>query len=309
MGVALFPEDGDDADGLLRNADSAMYRAKELGKNTFQLCTPGMNSRAVERMSLERGLRRALDREEFVLHFQPLVSLESGHIVGLEALVRWMHPDQGLIQPKTFIPVAEETRLIVPIGEWVLHAACRQLKAWRQDGFQSLRVAVNLSARQFHQQDLPRAVERALEATQLPAEALELEVTESVAMQNVEWTKGVLRSLREMGASVSIDDFGTGQSSLSYLKHFPLSTLKVDRSFVRDIAVDPDDEAIVQAVVALAHILKLRVIAEGVETVEQLAFLRQAGCEEGQGYLWSPARPADALQAVLEADRAQVPKP
>jgi diguanylate cyclase (GGDEF)-like protein/PAS domain S-box-containing protein len=308
IGVALYPDDGDDPDTLLRNADGAMYRAKDSGKNNYQLCTPGMNSRALERMSLERGLRRALDREEFVLHYQPLVSLATGRIVGMEALVRWQHPDRGLVYPKTFIPVAEESRLIVPLGEWVLHTACRQLRAWRDDGFESLRMSVNLSARQLQQQDLAKAVERALHEARAPAESLELEITESVAMQNVEWTKGVLRTLRGMGVSLSIDDFGTGQSSLSYLKHFPLSRLKIDRSFVRDIAVDVDDEAIVRAVIALAHILKLRVIAEGIESVEQLAFLRQAGCEEGQGYLFSKPLPASALRAVLEADRAEAPK-
>jgi diguanylate cyclase (GGDEF)-like protein/PAS domain S-box-containing protein len=305
LGFALYPGDGEDPDTLLRNADSAMYRAKELGRNNCQPCTPGMNARALERMSLEGNLRRAVERGEFVLHYQPLLNLATGRIVGLEALVRWQHPERGLVAPDVFIPVAEESRLIVPLGQWVLDAACRQLAALRRSGFGPLRMSVNLSARQFQQQDLARTVATALESANVPAESLELEITESVAAHNVEWTQGVLRSLREMGVGVSIDDFGTGQSSLSYLKHFPLSTLKIDRSFVRDIAVDPDDEAIVTAVIALAHILKLRVVAEGVENSEQLSFLRRAGCEEVQGHLFSAAVPAGALEDVLSANQAQ----
>jgi diguanylate cyclase (GGDEF)-like protein/PAS domain S-box-containing protein len=303
IGFALFPQDGQDPDTLLRNADSAMYRAKELGRNNFQPCTPGMNARALERMTVERGLRRALERQEFVLHYQPLVRLGDRKVVGLEALVRWEHPERGLVFPETFIPVAEESRLIVPLGEWVLRAACRQLAAWRAVGLDNLRMAVNLSARQFQQQDLARMVAGAVEGVWLPAEGIELEITESAAMQNVEWTKEVLQSLRAMGVRVSIDDFGTGQSSLSYLRHFPISTLKIDRSFVRDIAVDPDDEAIVKAVIALAHVLKLTVVAEGVETEEQLGFLRDAGCEEAQGVLFSRALPADEAREYIEKNR------
>jgi diguanylate cyclase (GGDEF)-like protein/PAS domain S-box-containing protein len=306
IGVALFPNDGEDPDTLLRNADSAMYRAKEAGRNNYQLCTPGMNARAVERMTLERELRRALDRNEFVLHYQPLMSLGTGRIVGIEALVRWNHPERGLIHPMTFIPVAEESRLIVPLGEWVLHTACRQLQAWRADGFDALRMAVNLSARQLQQPTLTKLVEAVLDEHQVPAQWLELEITESTAMQNVEWSKSTLHTLRDMGVRISIDDFGTGQSSLSYLKHFPLSTLKIDRSFVRDIGVDTDDEAIVRAVIALAHILKLTVIAEGVENDAQLTFLREAGCEEGQGRLFSLPLPAVEIQQVLDANRSKV---
>jgi diguanylate cyclase (GGDEF)-like protein/PAS domain S-box-containing protein len=301
IGFALFPQDGDDPDTLLRNADSAMYRAKELGRNNFQPCTPGMNARALERMSVERGLRRALERQEFVLHYQPLVRLADRRIIGVEALVRWQHPERGLVYPETFIPVAEESRLIVPLGEWVLNTACAQLAAWRAAGVEGLRMAVNLSARQFQQQDLSKMVAHAIESAWLPADCLDLEITESAAMQNVEWTKGILQSFREMGVSISIDDFGTGQSSLSYLRHFPISTLKIDRSFVRDIVVDPDDEAIVKAIIALAHVLKLTVVAEGVETDEQLAFLREAGCEEAQGNLFSKAVPAEELPALLSA--------
>jgi diguanylate cyclase (GGDEF)-like protein/PAS domain S-box-containing protein len=300
IGFAVYPHDGTDPDTLLRNADSAMYRAKEMGRNNSQPCTPGMNARALERMTLEKGLRRALDRGEFIMHYQPLVRLDGDAIVGCEALVRWQHPERGIIYPTTFIPVAEESRLIVPLGEWVLGTACRQLAAWHAAGYTDLRISVNLSPRQFQQPDLARRVASSLESASLKAESLELEITESIAMQNVEWTKDVLQTLREMGVRISIDDFGTGQSSLSYLKDFPISTLKIDQSFVRDIAVDPDDEAIVRAVIALAHILKLTVIGEGVETPEQLDFLRKAGCEEAQGYLFSRPVPAEALLPVFE---------
>jgi EAL domain-containing protein (putative c-di-GMP-specific phosphodiesterase class I) len=278
-----------------------MYRAKEVGRNNIQPCSPEMNVRALERMSLERGLRHALEREEFVLHYQPIVDLASRRVVALEALLRWNHPERGLVAPAAFIPVAEESRLIVPIGQWVLATACRQLADWRSAGFDGVRMSVNLSARQFQQQDLTRMVAGVLESVWLPADAIELEITESAVMHNVEWTKQVLHELRGMGVRVSIDDFGTGQSSLSYLKHFPLSTLKIDRTFVRDIEVDPDDEAIVKAVIALAHVLKLSVVAEGVETEGQLEFLRYAGCEEAQGFLFQPALPPDRIPEVLES--------
>jgi len=299
IGIALYPTDGGDADALLRNADSAMYRAKELGRNNYQLCTPGMNVRALERMALESHLRHALERDELVLHYQPLVNMATGRVVGTEALLRWQHPERGLMLPDTFIPGAEDSRLIIPMGEWALRAACQQLKAWHCEGLGWLRMSVNLSARQFQQVALTRTVEGALAAAGLRPEFLEVEITESVAMQNVEWTASVLRDLRAMGIRVSIDDFGTGQSSLSYLKHFPLSTLKIDRSFVSDIALDADGEAIVKAVTALAHVLKLSVIAEGVETPEQLAFLKNAGCEEYQGFLFSRPEPAGALTKLL----------
>ncbi len=308
IGVALYPNDGGDAEALLRNADAAMYRSKEAGRNTYQLFTPGMNARALERMSVERELRRALDRGELVLHYQPLVALADARPVGVEALVRWNHPERGLIFPDAFIPVAEESRLIVPMGEWVLNEACRQLSAWRAAGLDGLRMAVNLSARQLQQPNLAKFVDGALSLNGVPAALLELEITESAAMQNVESTKSVLHALRAMGVRISIDDFGTGQSSLSYLKNFPLSTLKIDRTFVRDIALDSDDEAIVRAIVALAHVLKLDVVAEGVETDAQLAFLREAGCEEGQGYLFSRPLPAPEAQLLLGRGRARVPR-
>jgi EAL domain-containing protein (putative c-di-GMP-specific phosphodiesterase class I) len=280
-----------------------MYRAKEQGRNNYQLCAPGMNRRALERMALESRLRRAVERQEFVLHYQPLVDTSSGLVVGVEALLRWHDPERGLVMPDAFIPVAEESRLIVPLGDWVLRTACRQLAAWHAGGHPGLRMCTNLSARQFHQHTLVASVRGALEESGVPPSCLELEITESIAMQNAEWTAEVLRSLRDMGVHISIDDFGTGQSSLSYLKHFPLSTLKIDRTFVRDIAVDPEDEAIVNAVIALAHVLGLRVIAEGVETEEQLAFLRRAGCEEYQGYWFSRPIPPDDLLTLITARR------
>jgi diguanylate cyclase (GGDEF)-like protein/PAS domain S-box-containing protein len=306
VGAALFPDDGTDADTLLRNADAAMYFAKESGRNNYQLCTRALTARAVERLSLERELRRALDRNEFTLVYQPQVDLVTGRIVGAEALVRWQHPERGLVLPGTFIPVAEESRLIVPLGAWVLDTACRQLRVWRDAGFDTLRLSVNISGRQLPQQDLSALVTNALLGHGIPAERLELEITESVAMQNVEWTQGQLVALRKLGVRLAIDDFGTGQSSLSYLRHFPLSALKIDRSFVEDIGVDAVDEAIVRAVIALAHSVDLTVVAEGVATAEQLAFLRAAGCDEGQGHLFSKPIPAEELGPFLVAERMAV---
>jgi EAL domain-containing protein (putative c-di-GMP-specific phosphodiesterase class I) len=306
VGAALFRVDGSDGDSLLRNADAARYYAKESGRNNYQLCTRALTARAVERLSLERELRRALERGEFTLVYQPQVHLATGRLVGAEALVRWQHPERGLVLPGTFIPVAEESRLILPLGAWVLDTACRQLRAWRQAGYDSLRLSVNISGRQLPQQDLPALVAAALLGNGIPAEKLELEITESVAMQNVEWTQGQLVALRKLGVRLAIDDFGTGQSSLSYLRHFPLSALKIDRSFIEDIGVDAVDEEIVRAVIALAHSVDLTVVAEGVATAEQLAFLRAAGCDEGQGHLFSKPVPAEELEPYLVADRLAV---
>jgi diguanylate cyclase (GGDEF)-like protein len=299
LGIALYPADGTDEAALLRNADAAMYRAKDLGRNNFQLCTPDLNARALDRMTLERELRGAMDRREFLLYYQPLVDLASGRLTGLEALLRWRPPHKGLVEPGKFVPVAEEGQLIVSIGEWVLGEACRQLRAWKDAGHRTLRVSVNLSARQFQQRGLVDTVRRALEEHGIPAEHLELEITESMAMQNAEWTADVLRSLRKMGVRVAVDDFGTGQSSLSYLRQFPFNTVKIDRAFVRDLTVDPVDEAIVRAVIGLAHSLGLTVVAEGVETRDQLAFLRRVKCEEVQGHLFSRALPVEGLGEIL----------
>jgi diguanylate cyclase (GGDEF)-like protein/PAS domain S-box-containing protein len=304
LGIAVYPVDGDGPDGLLQSADAAMYRAKEQGRNNYQLCTPGMNDRALERMALEGELRHALEGEELLLHYQPLVQASTGRVVGTEALLRWQHPERGLLMPDQFIPVAEESRLILPIGDWVLRVACRQLRSWHEAGFPDLRMSVNLSARQFQQPRLVALIRECLDGAGLEPRFLELEITESIAMSNVAWTAEVLEALRAMGIRISIDDFGTGQSSLSYLKHFPLSTLKIDQSFVRDIAFDPEGEAIVNAVIALAHVLGLSVVAEGVETEAQLAFLRSAGCEEFQGYLFSRPVSPEALGELLVARAA-----
>jgi diguanylate cyclase (GGDEF)-like protein/PAS domain S-box-containing protein len=303
IGIALYPVDGEDPETLLKNADSAMYRAKEAGRNTYEVCSPTLSARARERMALETGLRRALERGELVLYYQPQVDLATGRIVGLEALLRWVHPDRGFLEPEQFIAVAEDSRLIIPMGSWVLETACRQAKAWRDQGMNGKRVAVNVSARQFQHPDFIKSVEAILADTSLPARLLELEITENTAMQNADLATSSLMTLKEMGIRVTIDDFGTGYSSLGYLKRFPISSVKIDRSFVRDITTDPNDAAIVSAVIALAHSLRLRVIAEGVETEEQLDFLRRERCEEIQGFVFARPLPPAALAPLLLADR------
>jgi diguanylate cyclase (GGDEF)-like protein/PAS domain S-box-containing protein len=285
VGIAIFPDDGQDAEALLKNADRAMYRAKELGRDNYQYATAAKFEIAEGRLAMERRLRHALERDEFVLHYQPMVEIATGRLVGAEALVRWNHPESGLIQPEDFIPIAEETQLIVPLGAWVLRTACMQMKAWHDAGHPGLRVAVNLSPRQFQDRELVAMVERVLAETHFPAPLLDLEITESTAMQNAELSLSILNRLKEMGIRISIDDFGTGYSSLSYLKRFPIDTVKIDQDFVRDLT--SDDAAIISAVISMARALNLRVIAEGVETEEQLAFLRREQCAEMQGFLYS----------------------
>ena len=299
IGIAIHPDDGQDAETMLRNADAAMYQAKEQGRNNYQLFAPSMNTRIVERLALETGLRRALERREFVVHYQPKANISSGRIVGAEALVRWQDAGRGLVLPGEFIPLAEQTGLIVPLGEWVLRTACAQNKAWQDAGFPPLRVSVNLSMRQFLQSDLVQMVARALHETGLAPRYLELEITESVASQQPDVAILVLRQLREMGVHISVDDFGTGYSSLNYLKRFPIHTLKIDRSFVNELTTDPNDVAIASAIITLAHSLNLDAIAEGVETEEQLAFLKQRHCDEFQGFLLAKALPAKALEKML----------
>ena len=292
IGIALFPSDGETAEALLQSADGAMYRAKESGRNSYQLCTPAMNRRATERLSVEIALRRALERDELVLHFQPQVRVDTRQTAGMEALLRWNRPGYGLVPPATFIGVAEETRMIVPIGEWVLRQACRQGKAWQQNGQPSLRIAVNLSPRQFQHSDLGKVVAAALDESGLEARFLELEVTESTAMLSMERTITTLAGLREMGVRIALDDFGTGHSSLSYLRRFPIDRVKIDQEFVQAIETSRSNRAIVSAIVAMAHGLDLAVTAEGVETNEQLRFLVEQRCEEVQGYLFGRPKPA-----------------
>lgn len=291
IGIALYPNDGDSAESLLKNADNAMYRAKELGRNLYQLCTPEMNRRANERLSLENALRRAIDRGEFRLQYQPQIRIADGAIVGMEALLRWNRGDQ-VIGPAKFIPVAEETRLIVEIGEWVLREACRQASEWQRERFPNLRMSVNLSPRQFQHADLRKIIALALEESGLDARFLEVEITEGTAMHNIERAVTTMRSLREMGVRIALDDFGTGHSSLNYLRSFPIDSVKIDQAFVHEIEASASNRAIVSAVIAMAHGLDLRVTAEGVETEAQFDFLRREGCEEVQGYLFGrPAAP------------------
>jgi len=292
IGITLYPLDEKDSSNLLRDSDIAMYRAKELGGNTFQFYTPELNVRAARRLDLETGLRQALERQELVLHYQPLVDMKTGRIQGMEALLRWQHPEYGLILPLEFVPIAEDTGLIIPIGEWVLKTACTQIKAWHDTGFPALQVAVNLSSKQLRDKNLIAAVQRALAESGIEARYLDLELTESVLMQDMDLASRILTELKKMGVSFSLDDFGTGYSSLSYLKRFPIDCLKIDRSFVRDIITDPVGAGLVKAIIAMANVLHIQVIAEGVETYEQLDFLRRNGCDITQGYFCSP--PVDA---------------
>jgi len=292
IGIAISPDDGDDLDTLRKHADLAMYDAKRQGRNRFQFFRPAMNARMLDLLLLENQLRQALRRDEFELFYQPQMDLATGRIVAFEALVRWRHPERGLVSPVDFIPLTEETGLILPLGCWVLQEACRQAALWRSGRWPGIRIAVNLSAVQFRQADLVDQVRRALSSAGVGPDALELEVTESMVMQDAEATIQTLQNLRAMGVTLAIDDFGTGYSSLAYLKRFPVNILKVDRSFVQDIEDDPDAAAICAAVIGLAHNLRLDVVAEGVETAEQLAWLRAAGCQIGQGFLLGRPAPA-----------------
>ncbi len=301
-GISLYPQDGPDVETLLRNADAAMYRAKDHGRNNFQFYTSEMNERISERLSLENALRRALERNEFLLNYQPKIDLRSGSLCGAEALVRWNHPELGVLSPERFIPLAEETGLILPIGEWVARETCRQVRAWLDAGFKPGVVSVNLSARQFRQDGLVRAVSRVLEETGIDPRSLELELTESTVMHNVASGIATLHGLKSLGIGLSVDDFGTGYSSLSYLKDLPIDVLKIDRSFVRDIGSGEaaDDGVLAQAIVSLAHSLHLKVIAEGVETEAQLRFLKRHGCDEAQGFFFGEPVAPEAFVRLLE---------
>jgi diguanylate cyclase (GGDEF)-like protein len=298
IGIAVSPDDGDTAETLLKAADIAMYRAKQRGRNTMCVYDRTMNDEAHERLELESQLHTAVERGELLLHYQPKVHLPTGRMTGMEALLRWDHPELGLLEPARFISVAEDTGLIVPVGEWALEEACRQNEAWRQAGFAPLIVAVNLSARQFQHQRIEDVTARILRSTGLDPALLELEVTESLAMQDPENIRSTLQDLRDMGVSCSIDDFGTGYSGLSYLTRFPIDTLKIDRSFVATIE-HSDDSPIVVAVIALAHGLGLKVVAEGVETDRQLERLRELGCDEMQGFLFSRPVPPERFEQLL----------
>ncbi len=301
IGISLYPNDGNQPGILLRNADIAMYRAKDLGKNNCQFYSADLSARAFERLTLENSLRHALEREEFVLYYQPQLNTELGKITGVEALIRWDHPEFGMIKPHDFVFLLEETGLIVPVGEWVLLTACKQLKQWHLAGFADLHVSVNFSSRQCDEESIVEVVGRALLAGGIAPEFLELEITESLLMRNARSVVDALEQLSRMGVRLAIDDFGTGYSSLSYLKRFPIDTLKIDRSFVRDIATDPDDVAIVKAIIAMGKTLKLRVVAEGVETTEQWNFLKQKNCDVVQGYLLNEPMSAASLEAWLTA--------
>jgi diguanylate cyclase (GGDEF)-like protein/PAS domain S-box-containing protein len=300
IGISCYPSDGEDVETLLRCADAAMYRAKELGRNQAQLFTASMNERYVRRLALEQHLHHAIERNQLELWYQPIYDRARRRIVSLEALLRWRDPNRGLVQPSEFIPLAEETGLIVPIGEWVLRTACQQLRQWHDRGLATLRVAVNISAVQLQQRGLIEVVRDALEAAHLSPEMLQLEITESAAMQNFELTLNVLEELRAMGVSVAVDDFGTGQSSLIYLKHFPIDTVKIDKEFLRDVTTDDTAAAIVSYVINLAHTLQLKVVAEGVETEGQYTFLRHYGCDLIQGYLFSKPLPVDDVFPFLQ---------
>jgi diguanylate cyclase (GGDEF)-like protein len=305
-GISLYPQDGVDVDTLLKNADAAMYRAKDHGRNNFQFYTSEMNERINERLAMENALRRALERNELLLHYQQKVDLASGAICGAEALVRWNHPEWGLQRPERFIPLAEETGFIVQIGEWVLRETCRQTREWLDRGLEPGLVSVNLSARQFRQDGLVRMVSRILEETRLDSRYLEIELTESMVMHNVAGAIATLHGLKSLGVALSVDDFGTGYSSLAYLKDLPIGTLKIDRSFVRAIRSSEGGDAssrdgvIAQAVISLGHALQLKVIAEGVETEPQLRFLRQHGCDEVQGFYFGEPLPPEGHARLLE---------
>lgn len=299
IGMAFYPDDGENSEILLKNAETAMYRAKEQGRNNYQLYASVMNVSAFKQLLMENSLRRALEKEEFVVYYQPQIDIKTNRVVGAEALVRWQHPDLGLVFPTEFIGLAEETGLIVPIGEWVLRKVCTQNKKWQDEGMEKLCISVNLSARQFQQRNLVATIARIVQETGLDPQCLGLEITESIAMKNADFTISAMNEFKKMRVHLSLDDFGTGYSSLSYLKRFPLETLKIDRSFVRDITTDPNDAAIVTAVVALAHSLKLNVVAEGVETEGQMTFLKTHDCDFVQGYFFShPLSDENFLKAL-----------
>lgn len=299
IGIAIYPADGEDGETLLKNADAALYRAKDGGRNGYSFYTSTLNSEATEWLTLENHLHYALERQELMLYYQPQVDVVTGKVIQMEALLRWQHPDIGIVAPGRFIPIAEENGLIVPIGEWVLRTACAQNFAWQSAGLPPVRVGVNLSARQIREPNLLETIERVLQETELHPRYLELEITETIVMKNVDRTCMILDELHQMGVSTAMDDFGTGYSSLGYLKKFPFHTLKIDQSFVRDLNTDPNDKAIVAAIVAMGKVLNLQLVAEGVETQAQKHSLLSLDCEVMQGYLFSRPLPIEAATQLL----------
>jgi diguanylate cyclase (GGDEF)-like protein len=293
IGISLFPDDSEEVEGLMRCAETAMYRVKDGGKNSYQYYTANMNTRALEFLLLEAGLRKALEQNELVLFYQPQFDLVTRELIGMEALLRWKHPERGMVSPADFIPLAEETGLIIPIGEWVMRAACKQNKAWQEAGYKPVRMAVNLSGRQFRLDNITETVAQILDETKLDPRHMELEFTESIIMRRVESTITKLEQLKQMGVMLAIDDFGTGYSSLSYLKMFPIDKLKIDRSFIKNIDTDENDAMIANSIIALAHSMKLEVVAEGVEEERQLQLLQERGCDAMQGFLLGRPVPAE----------------
>ncbi len=300
IGISIFPQDGVDPETLVKKADMAMYRAKEGGRNRYHLYTPATDTQMFERLALESSLRKALERQEFFLHYQPKFNITTGRVTSVEALVRWHHPDMGVVMPTQFIPLAEETGLIAPLGEWVLRTACAQNKAWQDAGYPAMRIAVNISHRQFKLGNLAEVVEKILDDTRLAADFLELEITENILLRNEEAITKALNRVSELGVHISVDDFGTGYSVFSYIRQVPIKTLKIDQSFISDICSNENDEAIASAVINMAQSLKLNVIAEGVETEEQRKLLESLNCSEMQGYFFSRPLPAEDLCKCLD---------
>ena len=302
IGISLYPADGTDTQTLMKNADTAMYRAKQQGGNTSEFYHAEMNAHALKRLGWETGLRRALEREEFVVHYQPQFDLNGGSVIGFEALVRWENGESGSVLPSEFIPLLEETGLIIPVGDWILHTACAQHKAWMEAGLPPMRIAVNISSRQFDNSELLKTIQRVMEDKCMQPEFLELEITESILMKNSEPDIEALQAMSRMGMRFAIDDFGTGYSSLTYLKRFPINVLKIDQAFVQDITVNMDDAAIVRAIITMAHSLGMKTVAEGVETREQLDYLRTQGCDFAQGYYFSPPLSGDEIANLMKVN-------